>query len=350
MTARWPNSFAGLAALCGLAVVLAAPVPADAQDDSGSDIRFRLRTSVELVLVPVTVKDRGGNLVTDLRREDFQLLENGQEQAVRYFSTDPFPLAAVILVDRALERSAAEGVKATLPVLASALAPSDEFGVYAFDAYPRRVLDFTSDREELLEALTKLAGEDAPPAPPAGSLTSGPLSAGPQVNTVPVGPGVPPAGVQSPKLTKSLHDALFAAALALRTRERGRRRAIFILSDGRNSRLNVHSFEETRALLLAEDVTVYALGVGGARFALGTSVLSDYARATGGEVYAPLKQPALAEAHKRAAEQARYQYTLVYAARPAPASREYRRIQVRVRRAGLTVRAREGYFAGVPEH
>ena len=58
-----------------LLVGLLAEAGALAQSDAGQDIRFRLRTSVELVLVPVTVKDRDGNLVTDLTREDFRLFE-----------------------------------------------------------------------------------------------------------------------------------------------------------------------------------------------------------------------------------------------------------------------------------
>jgi len=40
----------------------------------------------------------------------------------------------------------------------------------------------------------------------------------------------------------------------------------------------------------------------------------------------------------------------VYAARPAPGGREYRRLKVEVRQPGVSVRAREGYFAGAPQH
>lgn len=316
-----------------------------AQSDAGQDIRFRLRTSVELVLVPVTVKDRDGNLVTDLTREDFRLFEDGEEQPIRYFSIDPFPLSAVILLDRGLRPSAAKVVQRTLPTLASAFGPEDEFVLIVFDSFPRTLVEFTRDPEELRLAFQRLARE--PSAVP-GTTTGGPLSAGPRINTVPIDPSARSTLPQARKSVKNVHDALFAAALALRDRERGRRRVVFIVSDGRNSRLNVHSFKESRDLLLAADVSVYVIGVDNARFALGTTVLSDYAHATGGDIYAPLKQAARERAYMRIAEQARYQYTLVYAARPAPAGLAYRPIEVRVRRSGLTVRARDGYFAGVP--
>lgn len=333
-----------------LGVLLAAillSARAFAQEDSGTEIRFRLRTTVELVLVPVTAKDAEGNLVTDLKREDFRLFEEGEEQPIRYFSIDPFPLSAVILVDGALSRSAHEAIQETLPVVASAFAPEDEFALYAFEIYPHLLLDFTRDADQLRRAIRVFSG-DVPTTP--GRITGGPMTAGPRINTVPIDPGVRTSLPQARKSVKSIHDALFAAGMALRDRERGRRRVIFLISDGVNSRLNVHSFDETRGLLLAEDVSVYAIGVGNARFALGTTVLSDYARATGGDLYTPMKKDSLAHAYARVAEQARYQYTLVYAARPFPGGREYRRIEVRVERPGVTLRAREGYFAGLPTH
>jgi VWFA-related protein len=338
------------AIVLSLLAALGAASLAAAQADTGADIRYRLRTTVELVLVPVTVKDRSGNLVTDLGREDFTLLENGEPQALRYFSSDPFPLSAVVLVDRALDREARAAMERTLPVLANSLAPGDEFAVLAFDAYPRTVLEFTSDPEALRETLALLRTTAGEPAPPPASLATGPMSAGPRINAVPIGPGVPTSTAASPRTVKCLHDALYEAGMALREREPGRRRVIFLLSDGRNSRLNIHTAEETLRLLLSEDVSVYALGLGEARYPRGSSLLADYARATGGDVYAPGSVTSLEQAQKRVVEQARYQYTLVYAARPAAGSREFRRIEVQVQRPGVRAHARQGYYAGAPEH
>ncbi|MBI4467505.1 MAG: VWA domain-containing protein [Acidobacteria bacterium] len=316
-----------------------------AQNDSGADLRYRLRTGVELVLVPVTVKDAQGHLVTDLGRDDFQLFEEGQEQPIRYFSVDPFPLSVVILVDVGLSPPTQAAVRTMLPVLPSVFGPADEFAFYVFDTYPRQVLDFTDDAERLREALREV-GKGSGAA--AVGVTGGPLTAGPRINTVPVGPGVPSTLPRSSASVKSIHDALFAAGLALRDQEPGRRRVIFIISDGSNSRLNTHSLEETRDLLLTEDVSVYALGAGEARFALGQTPLAEYARATGGDYYEGIKEETLARAWARIAEQARNQYTLVYAAPPAGGSREYRRIEVRVRRPGVTLLSRKGYFASAP--
>jgi hypothetical protein len=72
-------------------LLLAAALGANAgASDAGEEVRFRLRTSVDLVLVPVTVEDSSGNLVTDLRREDFEVFEDEKVQPIKYFSADPF--------------------------------------------------------------------------------------------------------------------------------------------------------------------------------------------------------------------------------------------------------------------
>jgi VWFA-related protein len=330
-------------------VALLAAAQAPPPSDSGEEVRYHLRTRIDLVVVPVTVKDAGGELVTDLRREDFQLTENGLVQPIRYFSVDPFPLSAVLLVDEALSASGQKALREVLPVLAGAFGPQDEVALFAFDTYPRQEREFTQDAEQLRQSLPRVLKEETPAA--VVGLTGGPMSSGssgPRINQAPVGPGVPILTPKAATPQKCLHDALFAAGMALRGRERGRRRVVFIVSDGLNSRLNLHNYEETRDLLLAEGVSVYAVGVDNARFALGTTALSDYARATGGDVLLPMTSAALATALGRVTEQARYQYTLAYVRPPATGPREYRRIEVQVRRNGVKLLAPEGYFAGVP--
>ena len=249
-----------------------------------------------------------------------------------------------------LGRGIASPVIASGRLFETAMLDQKTFAVMAFDAYPRTVLSFTSDPEALRGTLAHLELTAGDPAPPPASMATGPMSAGPRINAVPVGPGAPNSTASSPRTVKCLHDALYAAGTALREREAGRRRVVFLISDGRNSRLNLHTSEETLALLLSEDVSVYALGVGEARYPRGSNLLADYARATGGDVYAPGSLSSLEQSQKRVAEQARYQYTLVYAARPAPGSREFRRIEVNVRREGVRVQARQGYYAGLAEH
>lgn len=89
-----------------LGLFLAIPIPAALPQQE--DPRARIRTTVELVVVPVTVKDGTGNLVSDLREGEFRIFEDGVEQQISLFSVEAFPLSAVVLLDDGLRKKAAE--------------------------------------------------------------------------------------------------------------------------------------------------------------------------------------------------------------------------------------------------
>lgn len=325
-----------------LLVTLLFVVGARAQDPSPEDARYRIRTTVDLAVVPVTVKDSDGRLVQGLDRSQFRVLDEGEEQKITLFSVDPFPLSAVILVDTGLGKIAMDQVKRTLPAITGAFSQFDEFALYTFDNLPVRVLDFTSDIDALNKTIRQLKKDvvsvDRAPA-------GGPMVAGPRINSRPVGPGIGTTQRRSPQEIKAINDAVFTAALELRQRERGRRRIIFLVSDGLNSRQNLNSYEDTVKLLLANDVSVYAVGVGEAAWLNRISnILSKYATVTGGDIFYAIKDGSLEPLYSRIAEQGRNQYTLGFVPPKARNLGEYRRIEVRVRGAGLTVLARDGYY------
>ncbi len=93
-----------------MAIWLTAPAGALQQDDPHA----RIRTTVELVVVPVTVKDSSGKLVLDLHQNEFRVLEDGIEQQITLFSVDPFPLSAVVLLDNNLKLKTSEQVESSL--------------------------------------------------------------------------------------------------------------------------------------------------------------------------------------------------------------------------------------------
>src|SRR5215472_11090420 len=96
---RGPKVFAQAA---GQQPSLKNPPPPQEQDPHGT-----IRSTVSLVVVPVTVKDDAGELVTDLQQNDFRVFEDGIEQPIAQFSAEAFPLSAVILIDDDLKRSTA---------------------------------------------------------------------------------------------------------------------------------------------------------------------------------------------------------------------------------------------------
>ena len=317
------------------------------QDSSG-----RIRTTVSLVVVPVTVKNSAGELVTDLQQNDFRILEDGIEQPIAQFSADAFPLSAAILIDDDLKVGTAEKVQKTLETLAGAFSASDEVSLWRFDEVPEQISeDFIADNDKLLTQLKHIDLSSSFPG--IGSYT---MTNGPRVNTAqPPGPAKIPAEANGHPNTKHIDDAIYAAAEQLQARPRERRRIIFLISDGQNAKNNTHKYVETLKLLLSADVSVYAVGVGEANLNrgitfLGNNVLAKYAHSTGGDIfYGGMSRENLESLYARVSEQARNQYTIAYSGAHTDRSKPYHNIEVRVRRPGLSLLSRDGYYlSGTP--
>jgi len=311
------------------------------------DTRGRLITRVTLVVVPVTVKNNAGELVTDLQQNDFRVFEDGIEQPIEIFSAEAFPLSAAILIDDDLKTGTAQNVQKTLETLAGAFSASDEVSLWRFDEVPEQISeDFIADNDKLLTQLKHIDLSSSFPG--IGSYT---MTNGPRVNTAqPPGPAKVPTEANGHPNTKHIDDAIYAAAEQLQDRPRERRKIIFLISDGQNAKNNTHKYDETRQLLLSNDISVYAVGVGEANMNrgitfLGNNILSKYAHSTGGDIfYGGMSRENLEELYARVSEQARNQYTIAYSGAHTDRSKPYHTIEVRVKRAGLTLLTRDGYY------
>ncbi|MBI1737989.1 MAG: VWA domain-containing protein [Acidobacteria bacterium] len=313
------------------------PAPPSPQDDP----QFRIRTRSELVVVPVTVKDASGEMVHGILSDEFRVLEDDVEQEISVFSVEAFPLSAVVLLDNGLPPKVAQQLETGAPAIAAGFAESDEVAVTLFDAYPQNLLEFTRDNDKLYDQLKRVQMSSTFPG-----QGSGPMTAGPKVNQVSPEAKVPsrPETSRASRGMKHLHDAVYAAALLLRERGRDRRKIIFVVSDGVNSPNNEMNFDDTLKLLLSADISVYAIGVGQAALNRGVNPLSRYARLTGGDIFYAASRADLESLFARVTEQARNQYTLAYAPRGTDRSKEFHSIEVKVKRAGLSLHARDGYF------
>jgi VWFA-related protein len=314
--------------------------PAQAQPkDQTSDQRARIRTTVELVVVPVTVKDSKGNLVDSLGKDDFRVFEDGVEQQLSVFSTDAVPLSAVVLLDDDLKPKAADQLHKSMLAIAGAFSEADEVGLAKFASFFTPVMDFTKDNDQLMSELKKIiSGEDELPDPESNAPH-------PTAGDHPI-PGFPTGPQQATvdKSTKHLDDALHDAAEALRGRDREHRKIIILVSDGVDAKTNTYNYDQTLALLLSSDVSVYAIGTDAALLRRGASPLSRYARATGGDTYFVSNQAALSHAYSQIAEEARHQYTLSYVPMGTDRTQNYHSIEVRVERPGLEILSRDGYY------
>jgi VWFA-related protein len=241
--------------------------------------------------------------------------------------------------------------------LQGAFSPFDEVGIYTYSSTVGRVSDFTTAGKQLTATLNQVKGFSGANNGPA--VTSGPLGPqGPIINGIPMDSPVNPVSTP-PKVARVLNDAILLAARDLSKRDRARRKIIFIISDGFEQG-SVASYKDTLKVLLTQNITVYAVGVEGAaipiydrlqrihipktRAAIGYSdILPKYVNATGGgTVYGELAQAEIERAYARAIGDARNQYTLGYSPRSNIGG--YREIEVQVKRQGVKVYARRGYY------
>jgi VWFA-related protein len=299
------------------------------------------------VIVPVTVKDSSGQLVAGLTKDDFRLFSDSVEQKIAGFSSDAVPLSTVVLIDNDLPDRAVAQVQKSLEAIAGGFGPRDEVALVTYDQYPNLVFDFSTNNDQLFTQLKRLELGSHPTA-----IISDPTTAGPFINgqPAPTATGVPLHGSKRPQNTDSLDDAVYSAGEMLRSRPRDRRKIIFLISDGSNSKNNHHTFDETLRTLLEADVSVYSISVtrsvpfGKSVAQRGIAAIDKYASQTGGDTFYSSKDADLERLYSDVTEQARNEYTLTFYPSEAKAAQDYHSIEVRVERPGLNVTARSGYY------
>ena len=315
-----------------------------------SDSQNTLKVNVNLVILPVTVKDRDGRLVADLTRSEFRILDDNVEQRIEYFSAEAFPLSVILLLDNDLKSKDADQVESSLAAIVAGLSPDDEAYVCRFDTNFHPGKGFTRDQDKLLTELHRTRIDDdrsAAPAPAPGGSFSGPTINGQSVTSTGAPPPAASTIIIGDKTTKALDDAVYEAAQLLKDRGRDRRKVIFLISDGDNSKNNVNSYSNTVTELLRYGISVYSIGVGSGYYERKFSRLQSYAHDSGGDVYYAAKRNSLEQLYSRVAEQARNQYTLGYNPHGNDRTKDYHSVEVRVHREGLDVRTREGYYSAI---
>ena len=149
---------------------------------SGSDeLAYMFKVSVDFVPIPVTVKDDDGHLVQGLLQRDFAVFENGQEQKISFFSSDPFPFSAAVVIDLGMPDSAVRKIKDTLSALDGAFRPYDEISVYTFGNTVHKEQDFTN--ADAMMRTIKVLKQTARGENNGVPVTNGPLASGPTSTT-----------------------------------------------------------------------------------------------------------------------------------------------------------------------
>ena len=113
-----------------------------------------LRINTTLVTIPVSVMERDGRYVPNLRKEDFRIWEDGVEQQVAYFAAVDKPFNVVLVIDTSSStRFELNEIQDAAITFVNQLKSDDQVMVVTFDDKIRILTDFTSDRRRLQEAI-----------------------------------------------------------------------------------------------------------------------------------------------------------------------------------------------------
>ncbi len=115
-----------------------------------------IKVNTTLVTLPVSVMDRDGRYVPNLRKEDFRLWEDGAEQQVAFFSSVDKPFSVVLMLDTSgSTRMRLEGMQDAAIAFTNQLRPDDRVMIVSFDDQVQVLSDFTSDRGRLRDAIRR---------------------------------------------------------------------------------------------------------------------------------------------------------------------------------------------------
>ncbi len=329
---------------------------------------FRLRLRVDLVATPLVVYDRRGDYVYDLRREEITILDNGVPQQIGNFelATAPVSLVLVVNTTRRLTTLLSHVRSSAVLFPSYVLGEGGEAALITFDDDVTLQQDFTPDYDLFMKAVERI-----------------------------------PAGDEGNRLA----DALDLGVAKLQERPEGRRRVVIIVSEAKNSGSTARTAVPLRYAQI-HNVSVYTLHitelqsslrarpedspsprstfppgvmatpptpgsaqtpntetqrmseranlgnlveqvVRGVYDSVGENVLQVYSEGTGALHYSPSTRTGFEDALNQIGQDLHNQYLLSY----RPSNREeagFHRIQVNISRPGIRVRARPGYYVGIP--
>jgi Ca-activated chloride channel family protein len=290
-----------LVAVLGAAVLCAAPALTRAQ-------QAQFKSGTQIVSLFTTVTDAEKRLVPDLTKDDFEIFDNDKPQEISFFQNEVQPITVVAMLDTS------GSMTASIPFLRSAaeqfvlrLLPADKGRVGAFNDKIQFSPRFTADRDELVSALKELD----------------------------YGNGT------------RLWDATDASLEELKGIDG--RRVVLVFTDGDDTESHI-SLGKVIDRARADEVMIYAIGLesnyfNGQRMVRSRpdSGLRKIADETGGGYFELKTTSELAPTFTRVAQELHSQYVLGFS--PAALDNKVHKLSVRMKKPGMTARARKSYLA-----
>jgi VWFA-related protein len=325
----------------------------------GGQQQSTMSVDVRVVNVFATVRNKHGEIVPNLTKDDFTLEEDGRPQTIRYFTRETdLPLTLGLLVDTSMSqrRVLDQERSASYAFLDQVLRPNKDLAfVIHFDREVELLQDVTSSRQKLQSALellqtpqfTRNVGSNSPASSPGSHHRGG--------GTL-------------------LYDAVYLASNEMMKKQQGRK-ALVVLSDGvdTGSQETLASAVEAAqradtlvySILFADDQAYgnwggYGGGYGGGGMGRhgggrgrypqqtrpdGKKILERLSKQTGGRLFEVSKKQSVEEIYDQIQQELRNQYSLGYTPDRTAAGAGYHTIRVTTKQKDDIVQAREGYYA-----
>ncbi len=297
----------------------ASPQPQAANSQDGKSIRIR----VGMVSLPVVVTNGRGEYVTDLKKEDFAVIDNGKAQEIAGFLTVEEPISVALVLDSSDSmRTYLKTIQNEAIRFVSFLKKEDRLAIVSF-----------AD-QVVLEEPFNLYGKKNPMA--IRRIESRGMSA--------------------------VYEAVWLALEQVLKHEFGRK-ALVLFSDGIDNRSQTVTEKETLDLARRTEATIYCIyfnagekrfgrfpfpgGGGGkkAENAAGREYLAKLSGFSGGVLVDAKKIGDLGSAFRKIARELSSQYSIGYYPSNLQRNGEFHDVEVRLRRPGLTARTKQGYYA-----
>jgi len=292
------------------AVILAAFVvnPAKAGHPA-TDTQQVFRSGVDLTTFAAAVIDRKGNIVTDLTRDDFEVIEDGKPQRIEYFaqgdgdSAPPMHVGLMVDASGSMQTDLKLAQGAAIKFL-NLLPAAEDITLVDFDTQVRITRYPQRDFARLVERIRQ----------------------------------------RKPDGWTAFYDAIGTYLDGADSQDG--RKVMVMYTDGGDTR-SALTLSDTLDLLKASQVTVYAIGLtektGSARQQL-EMTLRQLAEATGGQAFFPGAMKDVERAYDDVLKEINGQYHLGYQSTNASNDGRWRRVEIKVKRPGLRIRSRKGYF------
>lgn len=307
---------------------------------------------VNVVNVLASVHNSKGEVVKDLKQEDFTIEEDGRPQTIKYFSRETdLPLTLGLMVDTSgsQRRVLVTEKSATAKFIDQVIREDkDQAFLIKFDAEAELMQDLTPSRKKLQSALNDVEG-----------------AAPRQLQRRDSGGG----GGQRQQGGTVLYDSILLASNEEMKKQKGRK-ALILLTDGEDRGSRVALTESIEAAQRC-DTLVYSIyfvdpeqyapsfagpgmgrrgGMGGGRGrpqsqarGEGKKILQRISKETGGGFFEVSKKMPIEKIYEQIEEELRSQYSLGYT--PVKGDSGFRKIKVTAKGKGLVAQARDGYYA-----